>query len=136
MTSPLRVALAISVGAVVTAALAYAGVVVVVLATLGIPLGAQPRPLTAGEYGILLAVAGAAAVIGGRTAARLASGSPGSAVLGLCAVLAVGVLWGFSGRNAWPDWWGPGVAVVMVVGAVIGGRLRRPRAPGDVPGTP
>ena len=130
MAIHLRTLLAIVAGVVTAAIVEYVGMVVFVLATIGIPLGSQPRPLTPGEYAVLLVLAAGAAAIGGRAAASIARHSPHKAVGSVSVVLAVGMLWGFSGRNAWPDWWGPAMAAVMVVGACVGGTLsRRPPVP-------
>ena len=58
MSTHPRTAAAIAVGVVVAVLLGYFGLVVFVLATIGIPLGADPKPLTATQYGILLILAG------------------------------------------------------------------------------
>jgi hypothetical protein len=107
--------------------LGYFALVVFVLATIGIPLGAQPEPLAGIEYAVLLVLAGGAAAVGGRAAARVARERRRVSVWGVCAILAVGMLWGFSGRNSWPEWWGPAAAAVMVVGAYVGGLIGRHR---------
>ncbi len=99
----------------------YLGLGVFVLATIGIPLGAQSKPLTATESLILLLLAGAAAVVGGRSAARIARAQYRAAVWAVCAILGAIMVWGFSGRNSWPDWWGPAVALSMIIGAYFGG---------------
>lgn len=121
----LRAIAAIAVGVSVAVLLTYLGVVVFVLATVGIPLGADPEPLTAFQYGILLVLAGGAAACGGRTAARVGREQKRVSVWGVSAILAIVMLWGFSGRNSWPDWWGGAVAVAMVAGAAIGLQPRR-----------
>jgi hypothetical protein len=125
MIRHLRTVLAIAVGVVVAGMLWYGGLVVVVLVTIGIPLGSQPRPVTPTEYAVMLVLAAAAAGIGARTAASIARQSSRTAVAAVSLVLAVAMLWGFSGRNAWPDWWGPAMAAVMVVGAWVGGTWRQ-----------
>ena len=121
MTTHQRTAAAIAAGVLVAVLLGYLGLVVFVLATIGIPLGAQPEPLTAIEYGILLGLTGGAAAVGGRAAARIARERRRVSVWGVCAILAIVMLWGFSGRNSWPQWWGLAAAAVMVAGAYIGG---------------
>src|SRR5688572_10072722 len=109
MSSHMRTAAAIALGVVVAVLLVYLGLGVFVLATIGIPLGADPKPLTGSQYGILLVVAGGAAAVGGRTAARVAREHARVSVWGVCGTLAVLMLWGFSGRNSWPEWWGGAV---------------------------
>jgi hypothetical protein len=124
MTRHMYTFLGIAVGAALALLLAYLGMVVFVLVTIGIPLGSQPRPMTAAEYVVLLGIGIGAAALGGHAAARVARDSHSPAVWGVCAVLAVVMVWGFSGRNAWPDWWGPASGAVMAIGARIGGSLR------------
>jgi hypothetical protein len=72
MSTHLRTAAAIAAGVFVAILLGYLGLVVFVLATIGIRLGADPKPVRATQYGILLALAGGAAAFGGRTATRVA----------------------------------------------------------------
>lgn len=121
----LRTAAALAVGVGVTLLLAYVATVAFVLATIGIPLGAQPSPLTTTQYAVLLALAGAAATAGGLAAAHIARERRRAVPALVGGVLATGMLWGFSGGNAWPDWWGPATAAAMVAGACAGGFLRR-----------
>lgn len=121
MSTHLRTAAAIAAGVLVAVLLGYLGLVVFVLATIGIPLGAGPKPLTATQYGILLVLAGGAAALGGRTATRVARGQSPASVWGVSAILAIAMLWGFSGRGSWPKWWGGAVATAMAVGGYIGG---------------
>ena len=127
MNTHLRTAAAIAIGVLVAVLLAYLGLIVFILATIGIPLGADPEPLTATQYGILLLLAGGAAAFGGRTATRVALGQSRVPVWGVCVTLAIAMLWGFSGRNSWPAWWGGAVATAMVVGGYIGGSLLQHR---------
>ena len=105
---------------VVAALLWYLGLIVVLLVTIGIPLGAQPRPSTPGELAVMLVLAVCAAAGGGRTAARIDRGAPAPAVIAVAVILAAGMLWGFSGRNAWPDWWGPATGLAMGIGVCAG----------------
>lgn len=121
----LRAAGALAAGVGLTLVLAYAATVAVVLAVIGIPLGAQPSPLTAVQHAVLLALGGAAAAAGGLVAARI-SRERGRVVVALVSLaLATGMLWAFSGQNAWPDWWGPAAAAAMGAGAWAGGLLQR-----------
>jgi hypothetical protein len=39
---------------------------------------------------------------------------------GVGVVLTVMMIWGFSGRNSWPDGWGPAVGGAMSRGCVLG----------------
>ena len=123
MSTHLRTAAAVAVGAFAALLLGYLAVVIFVLATIGIPLGAQPEPLTAIQYAVLLVLAGGAAAVGGRAAARIADERRRVAVSAVCAIVAIVMLWGFSGRNSWPEWWGLAAAAMMVVGAYIGGSV-------------
>jgi hypothetical protein len=124
----LRAAGALVVGVGVTVVLAYAATVAFVLASIGIPLGSQPSPLTTVQYAVLLALGGAAAAAGGAAAARISRERRGAVVALVSLTLATGMLWAFSGQNAWPDWWGPATAAAMGAGACAGGLLQR-RAP-------
>ena len=128
MTTHLRTAAAVAVGAFAALLLGYLAVVIFVLATIGIPLGAQPEPLTAIQYAVLLVLAGGAAAVGGRAAARIAHERRRVAVSAVCAIVAIVMLWGFSGRNSWPEWWGLAAAAVMVVDAYIGGSVWQRRS--------
>jgi len=121
-----RIAVAIAAGVLVSLLLGYAVAIVFVLATVGIPLGAESEPLTATDAAVLLLFAGGAAAVGGWIAARIAFERRRQSVFGVCLLLAVIMLWGFGGRNQWPDWWGPAVAAAMIVGACGGGTLVRP----------
>jgi hypothetical protein len=100
-----RTSVAIATGVLVTLLVGYLGVIVFVLATIGLPLGAESKPLTATDAAVLLLLAGGAAAAGGRAAARIAFERRGASVSGVCLLLAAIMLWGFSGRNWWPDWW-------------------------------
>lgn len=122
-----RTAVAISLGVLVAVLLGYLALVVFVLSRVGLPLGADPKPLTGVDYGILLLLAVVAAAAGGWTASRLAAGQGRVLTLGVGATLAVVMVWGFSGRNSWPVWWGPAVASAMVAGSCVGGSRRPPR---------
>jgi hypothetical protein len=121
VTTHLRTVIAAIVGVLSAVLLWYFGLVIFVLTTIGIPLGSESRPQTPTESLILLLLAGAAAAVGGRIAARIAGARRQAAVWAVCAMLGAIMVWGFSGRNSWPDWWGPAVALSMVVGAYIGG---------------
>jgi len=120
----LRLVLAIVSGVLTAIVLAYAATVVVVLATVGIPLGAASRPLSGTQATLLLAGAATAAFIGGRLARRIARGAGTGLQIALPVLLGALMLWGFSGRNAWPDWWGPAAAALTAFGAWLGARPR------------
>lgn len=118
----LRAGLAVLVGAAVSLGLALGGAIVVLLVAIGIPLGATPRPLTAGEYGALLLTAGLAAVLGGRLASGLARTRGAGVRVASAVTLAAVYLWGFwSPASHWPDWWAPAVSAVAAAGAFVGG---------------
>ena len=127
----LRVAIAVLAGLIASIVLAYAATVLIVLATIGIPLGAESRPLTIVQATLLLVAVAASAFLGGRAARRLAPFGDRIVAIGLSAVLFTSVLWGFSGRNSWPAWWGPVTGVVMALGAWLGSRARPARPRGD-----
>jgi hypothetical protein len=118
-------------GLVVTILLAYAGAIVLLVATLGIPLGAEAQETTPAQYAWLLAIAAAASVIGGRVATRVSRrGSRGSAVT-LSATLIAGSLWGFTRPGSqWPGWWPPTLAIVVGAGALLGALWASKRAEG------
>ena len=121
----LRAAGALAAGVGLTLVLAYAATVAFVLAAIGIPLGAQPSPLTTVQHAVLLALGGAAAAAGGLVAARISRERRRTVVALVSLTLATGMLWAFSGQNAWPDWWGPAAAAAMGAGACAGGLLQR-----------
>ena len=121
----LRLALAIIAGVVVTILLSYIALIVLVLITVGIPLGAESRPLTATGASILLVVAAAASAIGARTAARIARTQHRMAMGGVAVLLTLMMVWGFSGRNSWPHGWGPAVGVAMLLGCLLGASRQR-----------
>jgi hypothetical protein len=121
----LRNALAVIGGAVVACVLAYVGAVIVLLVFFGLPLGAPGRDPTPTEYGLLMACAATAALVGGRTAARIAPSASRGVVFAVAAVLAVLMLWGFTGEGVqWPTWWAPTIAVAMGGGALLAIRRR------------
>lgn len=123
----LRAAVAIVAGATVTIVLAYLGAVGVLLTRFGIPLGAEGRQPTGGEYAGLLLIAAGAAAIGGHIAAGMARSRSGSASATLAGLLAAGTLWGFRGpASQWPEWWAPALAVMFAAGAWLGWRTRSP----------
>lgn len=121
----LRAAGALAVGVGLAVVLAYAATVAFVLATIGIPLGAQPSALTTVQHAVLLALGGAAAAAGGLAAARISRERRRAVVALVGSTLAAAMLWAFSGQNAWPDWWGPATAAAMGAGACAGGLLQR-----------
>lgn len=121
----LRAAGALAAGVGLSVVLAYAATVAFVLATIGIPLGAQPSPLTTVQHAVLLALGAAAAAAGGLAAARISRDRRRAVVALVSVTLATGMLWAFSGQNAWPDWWGPATAAAMGAGACAGGLLQR-----------
>jgi hypothetical protein len=120
-----RLSLAVITGVVVAVLLSYVVLIVFVLTTIGIPLGAESRPLTATESALLLAAAAAAAAVGARTAARIARERSRPAVWAVGVILSMMMVWGFSGRNSWPPGWGISVAVAMAAGCFLSETVRR-----------
>jgi uncharacterized membrane protein YfcA len=104
--------------------LSYAATAVIVLATIGIPLGAEARPLTTIQATLLLVASAVSAFLGGRITARL-TGSGRFVAIALSGALFASMLWGFNGRNSWPAWWGPATGLVMALGAWLGNRTAR-----------
>ena len=124
MPTSLRAVAAILAGVLVTVVLAYLGTIVLVLATIGLPLGSPGREPTSGEYLGLLLIAGAAAVIGGHIAAGIARSHSTPAIIAVAAFLTGGALWGFSKpASQWPAWWAPVLAIVAAAGTWLGGTI-------------
>lgn len=118
----IRAVFAALVGVTVTVALAYAALVVMLVATVGLPLGSQPRSPGATEYAVMLVGAAAAAAIGTKASLRLAEPQPQIAVRCLAVMLPLIMLWGFFGSSGWPPWWGGALACAMVAGVFTAGR--------------
>jgi hypothetical protein len=72
-TTHLRTAAAVAVGAFAAVLLGYLAVVIFVLATIGIPLGARPEPLRVIQYAVLIVLAGGATAVG-RASCRTCGG--------------------------------------------------------------
>jgi hypothetical protein len=123
----LRFVAAAAVGVTLAVLLAYFAAVAVVLATIGIPLGAQSRDLTPTGYAVLLLAACAASFAGSRTANRLAGVRQRESMIVVTLVLAVGSAWLFSGSRGWPSWWALTLGGAMALGGVIG--LQTVRSP-------
>jgi hypothetical protein len=123
--APLRVALAVVTGVIVAILLSYAVLIVFVLTTVGIPLGAEPRPLSTGGSAILLLAAAAAAAAGAHTATRIAREHRRGAVWAVGVILTLMMVWGFSGRNSWPEGWRFAVATAMAAGCILNAAVRR-----------
>ena len=111
-------------GVIVAILLSYLALLVFMLATVGIPLGAESRPLTVTQSVTLLVGAVVASAVGARTSARIARERPRWAVLGVGVILAGMMIVGFSGRNSWPDGWGIAVAAAMAAGCVLSESVR------------
>jgi hypothetical protein len=126
--APLRLAIAVVAGVVVAILLSYAAAIVFVLATVGIPLGAESRPLTTAGSAILLLAAAAAGAAGAHTATRVARDRPRVAVGAVGAILALMMIWGFSGRNSWPQGWGYAVAAAIAAGCLLNDAIQRRRS--------
>jgi hypothetical protein len=121
----MRIVVAITIGVCLTLVLAYAALIGFVLATIGIPLGAQSEPPSPSGYMTMLLLGGVAATAGGRVAVSIGRVSPRLIAAGMAATLTVLMLWGFGGRNSWPDWWASALSGVMVAGTCIGALRRR-----------
>lgn len=124
LSTYVRLAAAVVAGVLVAIVLSYVALIVVVLATIGIPLGAESRPLTVNQSAMLLTAAVVASAVGARTSARIARQRSRWAVLGVGIILAGTMIVGFSGRNSWPDGWGFAVAAAMAAGCVLGEWIR------------
>lgn len=128
MPSRLRALGALVTGMLVTIVLAYLGAVALLLIRMGIPLGSDGRAPTGGEYAALLAIAGAAAAIGGHIAAGIALARSRMVVGALAVLLAVGACWSFwQSASRWPTWWAPAVALVLAAATALGGGIAQRR---------
>lgn len=117
---------AIVAGSAVAVVLAWLGAVIIVLSTMGIPLGSTGRAPSPGEYALLLLSGGVAAAAGGGVARAVAVPGERAAAPAVAAVLAAGYLWGFSRpASHWPAWWGPALAAVAAAAVVAGARVYR-----------
>lgn len=117
---------AVLVGSLAAAMLYLFGTAALFVLMHGIPLGASPGPMGAGELAANLALAVLAAGAGGWGAARIAGRQPVAHALVLALVIAAGAAWGFGKPTSqWPDWYPLAVAVLVIGGAVAGGRLAR-----------
>jgi hypothetical protein len=124
----IRLVTAILAGGVVAILLAYAGLVVMMLVIIGMPLGAEPQEPSRGQYALLLAIAVLGAAAGGRLTARIARSDASLAALALAGLLAAMYWWGFSRPgSSWPEWWAPSVAAATAVGVWLGVLSRRAR---------
>ena len=103
----------------VALALEYLGAVIVLLITVGIPLGAQPRGQTPVEYTVLLLGGVAAAAAGANVAARMATPYQRPALMMLACLLPLLLVWLFFGSPGWPAWWGPALGATMAAGTAI-----------------
>ena len=110
------------VGVVVTIALTYGALLVLLLVTAGIPLGAEAHSPGALEYAVMLVASAAAAAIGAKTTLRLANRQSQTAIRLLAVALPLLMVWGFFGSSGWPRWWGPALAAAMVAGVLAVGR--------------
>ena len=114
-----RAALAAVIGALAALALEYLAAVVVLLVTVGIPLGVQPRQPTPVEYIVLLLSGAAAAAAGATVAARVAAPYQRLALVILACLLPPFLVWLFFNSPGWPAWWGPALGAAMAAGAAI-----------------
>ena len=119
MSGLLRAALAAVIGALAALALEYLAAVVVLLVTVGIPLGAQPRSPTPVEYIVLLLAGAAAAAAGAGVAARAATPYQRPALIILTCLLPPFLIWLFFNSPGWPAWWGPALGAAMAAGTAI-----------------
>jgi hypothetical protein len=123
-----RAAAAAAGGAVVALLLAYFAAVIMLLVTVGIPLGAQPRDQTAGEYAVLMLAAAAAAAVGTRVASRAAGAYRRRSTVILACALPPFVVWSFFNSPGWPSWWGGALGGAMLIGILAAGALDRRKA--------
>jgi hypothetical protein len=121
-----RSILAVLAGGAVAAILFQVGAAVAFVVLYGIPLGASPGAPTVGYFVLNLGFAGIAAIAGGRLTASLAPHRRRTNVGTLALVLAAVALWGFSQpASQWPGWYPPILALVGLVGTLVGGLYRR-----------
>lgn len=133
MLSLLRALIATLTGSLVAIVLAHLGAIVVVLVTIGIPLGAEGGDPSPGQYAALLLMAACAAAVGGHIAAGIAREHRPATLIAMAALLAAGTLYGFTRPvSQWPVWWAPALAAVLSTGIWIGGTITR-RSPASPP---
>lgn len=119
MRSLPRAVLAAIIGAAAALALLYLAAVVVLLVTIGIPLGAQARSPTPVEYMVLLLAGGAAGAAGARVAARIATPYQRLAMIILACLLPAFLVFMFFNSPGWPPWWGPALGTAMAAGTAF-----------------
>ena len=120
--------IAVLAGGAIAALLFQVGAAVAFVLLYGIPLGASPGAPSVNYFVLNLGFAGIAAIAGGRLTASLAARRRSFNVGVLALVLAAVALWGFSQpASQWPSWYPPLLALVGLVGALVGG-LYRPGA--------
>lgn len=119
MRAFLRAAFAAVIGALAALTLAYLAAVVVLLVTVGIPLGAQPRNPTAVEYIVLLLAGAAASAAGANVAERIGRPYQRPALIMLACLLPLLLVWLFFDSPGWPVWWGPALGAAMAAGTAI-----------------
>lgn len=115
----IRIVLGVIVGALVAAVIAQLAAIVWLLVTVGIPLGAQPRPLRAQDYAILLTMGAAAAAGGSWLGTRVAPRGRLPVALGLLGLLPLSAIYAFRGPSDWPQGWGTALAAAAIVGAGV-----------------
>ena len=119
MRRVLRATLGAVIGAAVALALEYLAAVVVLLATVGIPLCAQPHSPTPVEHMVLLLAGATAAAAGARIAVRIATPYQRLALIMLACSLPPFIVWLFFNSPGWPAWWGPALGAAMAAGTAI-----------------
>ena len=117
----LIVVVAMLVGVVATITLAYGAAVLILLAAVGIPLGAEPHSPSAIEYGVMLCAAAGSAAIGRSAAVRVARHRQKPAVRLLALALPLLSWWAFFGSPGWPPWWGSALAAALLTGVLASG---------------
>jgi uncharacterized membrane protein YfcA len=88
--------------------------------------GASPGAPTVSDFVLNRGFAGIAAIAGARLTASLARQGHRTHVGALALVLAAMALWGFSQpASQWPGWYPPILALVGLLGTLVGGLYRR-----------
>jgi hypothetical protein len=119
----LRGIVSVAAGLLAAAVFFQVSAAVILLTTVGIPLGAESRNSTFGELLGYLAVGVAAAFVGGWATGRVAGSQMRWPILLLAVILGATVYVGFTQpASHWPYWWAVTLAALAPPGAWVGGR--------------
>ena len=119
----LRGIVSVAAGLLAAAMFVQLSAALILLSTVGIPLGAASRTSTSGELLGYLAVGVTAAFVGGWVTGRVTGPRMTWPLLLLAVILGAGVYLGFTQpASHWPHWWSVTLAALAPPGAWVGGR--------------